>query len=502
MEGIRGGRNFDWAAARQRVLSQYLSADEIEKYYSVVKPQIEENNWNGTQIMIGAKNFMFDRQTEIHKTMGAVIASAKWAGERMELVGGVVGRLLTGKQAPELHGWRELYTKQTAYRNQQVVDHYSPLRDVYDTIAANPDAAMGAGMTIAMQDDVLRGRYAAATGMFAAETVATGIVGRAVGAARMGLQAMQMRSAARWSEAAWGWTRQAENSSSWLLAEAGSVMTKRIASVQQTAARKLVQESFTSITAKECADSPAIQREVYAMAQQWKAEQEAFMSGIMREHNISGQFSNMLKRDGFDEFVGGILEKTARKEYSTIGQMDDIVRGRVNVDSWDDAVKLQNILESQSGHLVSTDPKRALTFGNGLAGYGYPRFHAIMQRSTGITHEWQIGTRAVTEVFETPGIALPKGLQLKAGMKTDLHDIEYDIFAPLMKQAPRFANSFGIPAFRNQVDMVAARAGRLGSSYPANQMVQDIQRLHLEAGQILDALYRRGGQSLIERFFH
>jgi hypothetical protein len=134
-------------------------------------------------------------------------------------------------------------------------------------------------------------------------------------------------------------------------------------------------------------------------------------------------------------------------------------------------------------------------------GWGYPRFHAVIDDAeTGIPHEWQIGTRATSELYEQEGIRIPEGLQLKPGMKADLHDIEYDIFKGVQEKYPDVAKEVGIPAFRQKVDLASAQAGKLGDQFA--DLPRALKELHEEAGRILQRLMDNKGNEWIQQFYH
>jgi hypothetical protein len=129
---------------------------------------------------------------------------------------------------------------------------------------------------------------------------------------------------------------------------------------------------------------------------------------------------------------------------------------------------------------------------------------------TGMTHEWQVGTKATTRAFEggdgIPKIKLPDGLELKPGMKPNIHDIEYDIFKAMEDskyvQDRDLAKELGIPEFRKKVAELAAETGRKGDLIPATELDARITVLHDEAGGILKKIVDRKGAGYVQHFFH
>lgn len=129
------------------------------------------------------------------------------------------------------------------------------------------------------------------------------------------------------------------------------------------------------------------------------------------------------------------------------------------------------------------------------------RAEVVQDSKTMITHEWQVGTKATTDLFENPGITIPDGLTLKEGMRKNLHDIEYDIFKAIQDKMPdEFAQKYSIPDFRSRLDQLAAKTGDLGSQTP--NLTEEIAQFHSEASEILKKLYEENGAKFIENFYH
>ncbi len=109
-----------------------------------------------------------------------------------------------------------------------------------------------------------------------------------------------------------------------------------------------------------------------------------------------------------------------------------------------------------------------------------------------------LGVTILTNVYETPGITIPDGLELKPGMHNDIHDIEYDIFASIHNQYPEVAQNYNIPEFRAKVANLSAQSSELG----VEGISEPLQLLHVEASNILQKLFDDHGASYIEQFFH
>ena len=255
-------------------------------------------------------------------------------------------------------------------------------------------------------------------------------------------------------------------------------------------------------------------------------------AGAIRAAGARGSAISVRKRDTLDGFVAGVLEKCRRKGYGRIGEMPDIVRGRFNLASERDVDSVVRLLQSNFGGFVArevTAPRREniqLTDpigdapADGFVGWGYPRFHVLVTDPvTGLVHEWQVGTTAVTRVFEQEGIDLPSGVTLPPGGRRDLHDIEYDIFQPMYSRHDRWpptgesyhdiAIRYGVPAFSRSVDLLAAEAGRRGDEWldrPDGQLRPEVQRrlshLHERASDILRRLMNAYGPGFINGLMH
>jgi hypothetical protein len=126
---------------------------------------------------------------------------------------------------------------------------------------------------------------------------------------------------------------------------------------------------------------------------------------------------------------------------------------------------------------------------------------------TGITHEWQVGTKETTKVFEGGKGIKPielHGIELKKGMHANIHDIEYDIFKAMEESpdaaASQLARDLKIPEFRKEVAELAAETGQKGELTP--ELLPRIQALHDEAGNILKQIVDRRGSGYVNRFFH
>lgn len=258
---------------------------------------------------------------------------------------------------------------------------------------------------------------------------------------------------------------------------------------------------LTNLTVEEFTTNGEAQRELFELATRMRDQQQQFADNLLADLGIQGGEANsILKRDNFEEFVQGVVAKCRRNKYTYIDEMDDIVRGRFNLETWEDVQKVADALENQRRFLVKEKlgPRRPQQAG----GYGYPRYHIVLEdQTTGLAHEWQVGTRAATQIFETPGIRIPTNLTLPKGMKPNLHDIEYDIFrVGINKKFPDLSGELGIPEFLNRVDQLAAEAGSGGAL--KTPLKEKLAQLHEEASSILQNLVDRKSPEFVQQFYH
>jgi hypothetical protein len=251
------------------------------------------------------------------------------------------------------------------------------------------------------------------------------------------------------------------------------------------------------------------QKELFQAAKWMRASQESLVQGILAELNLSPDAAYaILKRDSFEAFIAGVLEKMHRKGYDKVSKMDDMARGRINLPTGADVKRLVAELEKQGVFVVDNEKQPGKAQGpkerEGIE-MGYPRYHAILKDvKTGFTFEWQIGTQRTTDFFELPGIELGT-LKLKEGMKPNIHDIEYDVFKYLQESdKPGYgdlAKELRIPEFRKRVAEYAAKTFE-GSTVPEAQFKQSLAEYHKEASEILKNLIDRKGVEFVQGFFH
>jgi hypothetical protein len=269
---------------------------------------------------------------------------------------------------------------------------------------------------------------------------------------------------------------------------------------------------------------------LFEMARAVRARQETFGERLLGVTEQGGAVRSVLKRNSREDFVSGVVDKAERNGYGAIGEMDAMVRGRVDLCSADDVYKLAEILlytlpspELDSGQAPPTDepyvrlsktelPRRPVADADCACEThrrGYPRYHVVVQDpATGITHEWQIGTAAVSDVYELPGVNFPPemSIDLESGaIAPDLHDVDYDLFRQGVRGHDRehgqnMYETLGLAAFGQLVDRLSAEAHCLG--YRLEDLDARIEALHRLAGERLQAVVDHYGIEQVRRWYH
>jgi hypothetical protein len=257
---------------------------------------------------------------------------------------------------------------------------------------------------------------------------------------------------------------------------------------------------FRELTPADLLVSSAVQQTLFEAAGGAVERMKKFASDMLA--GADAEIISIRKREDLAGFINGIIEKCARKDYPILGQMDDIIRGRLNITDGDAVAKTAQAMRDQSAFKVKQVVEPRVTDAGVTR---YPRYHIIVEDpATGLTHEWQIGTRATSKLYETEGIKIPSELQAAADklgkhFHTDIHDIEYDIFQTFNKREPGVAAELGIPGFINRVALASqdSMAGAADTKLGGN-----IASLHDEANRLLQALVEKKGAEYVAGMFH
>jgi hypothetical protein len=283
-----------------------------------------------------------------------------------------------------------------------------------------------------------------------------------------------------------------------------------------------------SMTPEGFGRDEAAQARLFEMARAVRERQGAFGQRQLALTKQGGVARSILKRDGQAEFAAGVIAKAGRNRFHTIGEMDDMVRGRFDLCAAEDARNLAEALlftlpapgtvddegkpvEGPYIRLPKAElPRRPVTVPEcPCGGAGYPRYHVIVQDpETGVTHEWQIGTGAVSDVYELAGVVFPPGMWLdfeSGALGPDLHDVDYDIFRQGVRGHDRehgenMYETLGLAAFGERLDQLSAAAHCQG--YALEDLDARIAALHAEASELLQKVVDHYGIEQVRQWYH
>jgi hypothetical protein len=260
------------------------------------------------------------------------------------------------------------------------------------------------------------------------------------------------------------------------------------------------------MTIKQLRNNEAAQKELYEMARSMNAEQAKYARKLLDELGVEAELSIPLKatKNGVEptqkQFIESVIEKCERNHYTFVGEMDDMTRGRFELKSWDDVETVADALLKPEEFKVFEKMGPRVPQPDG--GFAYPRYHRVFQDpETLITHEWQVGNKTTSQLFESkiPGIDIPNGLEM-TGKQPNLHDVSYKIFKPIAEASPEVLERHGLSQFFEEVNHLASQTGRLGDQVP--NLPEGIAQLHSKASEILKALSEELGPEVIGEFCH
>jgi hypothetical protein len=251
-------------------------------------------------------------------------------------------------------------------------------------------------------------------------------------------------------------------------------------------------------SAEQFAQDADAQAELFAAAEKMSAQQNDLARRIHVE-DVGGRGTvtiSKTKRPTPAELREAILDKMKDRKYKAVGEMDDIVRARYDAEDPADVEAFVKGLQQDPTFSEIQRPQAR----EGVA-WGYPRYHVIMKDAeTGLTHEWQIGTRASTELFERKGIRLGNRILPNCPHASfgDLHDIEYDIFKKIQKAEPDVAAHFKIPEYRRELAEFSAKTGL--QRMDPDELERGIVEFHERASKILAELIDEKGLGYVESY--
>ena len=195
-------------------------------------------------------------------------------------------------------------------------------------------------------------------------------------------------------------------------------------------------EDVLSKSAAELKGNPEAQKRLFEAVQESNTKMQKAAEDIAHELGVDVPQTGIKgnkpggKLDQ-QKFIDGVLEKNARNNYDTVGQMKDMTRGRFELDSAQEVEAAANKLVERFSKEFGTD---AVNWKKPKG--DYPRHHVLVtDPATGIAHEWQIGSKATTKFIEGMDVPLPSGVKLHA--KPDFHTVKYDVLDKLNDPAVR-----------------------------------------------------------------
>ena len=226
------------------------------------------------------------------------------------------------------------------------------------------------------------------------------------------------------------------------------------------------------------------QKQLHAKAKAALDDVGGTLDDIASKHEGTEAVSS-LKRSNLDEFIASVQEKVNRKGYDNVGQMGDMVRGRIEAGS-DDAVRgiLDDIKAAFPDAKIDLKPDSP-----------YPRVHIDLKTKNGVLFELQVGTKATTRFLETPGVKLPPRLAQKVGKTpVDFHVAKYDV---LDKVPAELRAKWGLDDLATQYDDALRNTGTGQFDDAAYKSIvkrieDTLKRMEKEDGDALLALYTKG----------
>lgn len=263
--------------------------------------------------------------------------------------------------------------------------------------------------------------------------------------------------------------------------------------------------NFSKVTLVDFKKKIPLQKTVFELAGKTVDYQKSKAAAILGGNGIKdARVSALKKRDDFTEFVAGVIQKCEQKPYATLGEMDDMARGRFEVTNEADALKVFKALEPDAvSFTLPRTNKQGVTF--------YPRYHVIMRNPTGMTFEWQVGTKSTTYAYEEKGIKIPSALKEAAEAAgkhikdtADLHDIDYAVFGKMLSskdpEIAAAAQQYKLEPFHAKAALLLQKTGKDGEVNP--ELQAEVAELLGEASQLLEDLIAGGKTDMMVPFLH
>ena len=192
-----------------------------------------------------------------------------------------------------------------------------------------------------------------------------------------------------------------------------------------------------------------------------------------------------------DEFIAKVLEKTRRwDDPENIGSMTDMSRGRFDVESFEEATAIADSLESRLNQAFGSENVLRKPVPE-----VYKRHHILVRDpATGVHHEWQIGTEALTRMIEKVSVTLPDGVNLHGH---NFHVVMYDVLDKLSNPKVRakhnlpdsIVDDIGLSGIRRRYDQLMLEAGTVKKGAGQPEMFDErLVAMAKELGEAVDKL--------------
>ena len=116
---------------------------------------------------------------------------------------------------------------------------------------------------------------------------------------------------------------------------------------------------FRELTPADLLVSSAVQQTLFEAAGGAVERMKKFAADMLA--GSDAEIISIRKREDLAGFVSGIIDKCARKDYPILGQMDDIIRGRLNITDGPAVAKTAQAMREQSAFKVKQVVDRAST---------------------------------------------------------------------------------------------------------------------------------------------
>ncbi|MFT7621148.1 MAG: hypothetical protein ACI9WU_000309 [Myxococcota bacterium] len=171
---------------------------------------------------------------------------------------------------------------------------------------------------------------------------------------------------------------------------------------------------------------PERQKTLYQMARRGLDSAKPKLSRIAAQFEGADGVA-LLKKNSQDAFITAVQEKVQRKNYGSVGDMGDMVRGRISIEHGAD---LDAVLRSVEAEFPGAKIDRK----DGP----YPRVHVDIELDNGVKFELQVGTHATTRFLEKQSVGIPTRLRQKVGLDSaDYHIVKYDLLDKVKDPALR-----------------------------------------------------------------